>query len=153
MTRRRVWKPQQVVLTWVDACEHGSMSGPRGAVIEKAKLVTRETLGYLVYQDEHRTLLARNYDPPLQKDDEPEVDSIIVIPTGWVTGIRHINRSRKRGEHRAQESGRHENLQEHGEDLHAQTRRPEGGSREGGAGLSRDGTGGLPDPQSVPQEA
>ena len=86
--KKKVWKPQLVVVEWVDACDRVQLSGTLGAVLDRAKLMRRESSGYLLKTDEFLTVLARDYDPPENAEEEPEVGGITVIPTGWVIAIR-----------------------------------------------------------------
>ena len=86
--KKKIWKPQLVVVEWVDACDRVQLSGTLGAVLDRAKLMRRESSGYLLKTDEFLTVLARDYDPPENAEEEPEVGGITVIPSGWVLAIR-----------------------------------------------------------------
>lgn len=89
-------KPPQVVVVWTDAIDRpGECRLDDGEIKEKAKLrYGRETGGFLVFKDDERVVLAHDYDPAeaTDEDQRPEVGHFTVIPTGWVTKIRYIER-------------------------------------------------------------
>lgn len=88
-------KPPQVEVEWFDAVGYDSVHGTLGHVLDRAKILLRRTVGYLVHQDEYRTILAHDYDAPTQQDEEPEYGNITVIPTGWVKKTRYLQRRRR----------------------------------------------------------
>lgn len=100
MKRRWVWKPPQVEVEWVDACGYDELNGTKGAVLDRAKLRVRQTAGFLIHQDGpevaseilRRTVLAHDYDPPVDASEEPAVGNITVVPTAWVMKIRYKSR-------------------------------------------------------------
>ena len=99
MTRR----PPDVVVVWTDAtdrtleCRYDA-DNPSEIKNRVHLRKGRETRGMLVYQDNEKTILAHDYDPPEENDDDrrPEVGNFTVIPTGWIETIRHT-RHRRRG--------------------------------------------------------
>lgn len=92
MVKRKIWKPKQVEVEWIDAVDRTTLHGTLGAVLDKAKLVQRLTGGYLLKCDEFLTVLAHDYDPPEETDEEPEVGNITIIPSGWVIHVKHKGR-------------------------------------------------------------
>jgi len=89
-------KPPQVVVVWTDAIDRPLECRLDEAEIKaKVKLrYGRETSGLLVYKDEEVTVLAHDFDPAEETDEDqrPEVGHFTAIPTGWVTKIRYIER-------------------------------------------------------------
>lgn len=80
-------KPPRVEITWIDACDKFEQY-----TLEEARslqLVERHTTGYLIHQDEERTVLAHDWDPP------NEVCNVVVIPSGWVKQVRGGKRKEK----------------------------------------------------------
>ena len=88
MAKKKAHKPPRVEVVWVDACGYDAVHGTRGHVLDHAKLVIRETVGYLLDKDETRVVLVHDYDAPSLPDDEPEFGNVTVIPTGWILKIK-----------------------------------------------------------------
>lgn len=93
-------KPPLVEITWLDACDLNGQAPwePGGQEIgARFKLKERQTVGLLVYQAEDRTILAHDYDKaePTDEDQRPLVGNLTVVPTGWVTKLRYIERRPK----------------------------------------------------------
>ena len=88
-------KPPLVEVEWIDATGYERLNGPLGEILEVARLAIRETSGLLLYQDDHRTILAHDYDKPLPDEHEHRFGNITVLPTGWVRKVRHIERKPK----------------------------------------------------------
>lgn len=86
--RRRVWKPTQVTVEWIDACVRVEVHGTLSAVLEKAKLARRQSQGWLIRYDQYLTVIARDYDPPDELGTEPEVGDVQIMPSGWVLAVR-----------------------------------------------------------------
>ncbi len=51
---------------------------------KKLGLLTRHTLGYLVYEDTERVVIAQTFDPAQPDEEEDGVGDVTVIPAGWV---------------------------------------------------------------------
>lgn len=100
-------KPPLVEVTWTDACDRNlevplSVDEIRSRVHLKKGRTVR---GLLVYQDEEKTALAHDFDPPDPGDEDqrPSVGNFTVIPTGWITKTRYIERGPKRRKEKAHE--------------------------------------------------
>lgn len=78
MGRRR--KYPLVEVRWLDAKTYNEEWEDKEAP-EKAQFAERYTVGYLVHQDDERTLLSATFDPPTGVADTT------AIPTGWVQEI------------------------------------------------------------------
>lgn len=89
-------KPPSVVVTWTDAVDRSlECRLDENEIKAKVKLrYGRETGGLLVYKDDEETILAHDYDPAeaTDEDQRPEVGNFTVIPTGWITKIRYVER-------------------------------------------------------------
>lgn len=79
---------RQVEVVWHDAVTFGEPF-KLDEVKDKALLSVRHTMGYLVYQDAERVVIAQTRDP-----EDDEVDDVTVIPAPWV--IRRARKRRKR---------------------------------------------------------
>lgn len=93
-------KPPLVEVTWTDACDVGNVC-VRSVEDIKARVhlrYGRTARGLLVYADDEKTILCHDYDPPAAEDDDrrPEMSSFTVIPTGWITKTRYIERGPKK---------------------------------------------------------
>ncbi|MER3407681.1 MAG: hypothetical protein C4292_02525 [Nitrososphaera sp.] len=78
--------PSLVTVRWHDAVSYPTLQGTRAVILAEAVLVKRETVGFLVYKDNERTILAHDLDEP-RVPDETEYANITVIPTGWILEI------------------------------------------------------------------
>ena len=85
-------RPPQVIVTWLDAYSQSGLEGKLEAIVSKAELVQRETIGYLLRYDAELTVLAHDYNPS-DGDEDDEFSNITVIPSGWV---RSVKQGRKR---------------------------------------------------------
>lgn len=90
-------KPPLVEVTWTDARDDSTdgLRYPSDEIRLRINLrYGRTTRGLLVHQDEEKTILAHDFDLPEKNDDDqrPEVGNFTVIPTGWVTRVRYIER-------------------------------------------------------------
>ncbi len=100
----RVKRPPDVVVVWIDATDRTMECryDPENPTELKNRVHLRkgrETRGMLVYQDEEKTILAHDYDPPEENDDDrrPEVGNFTVIPTGWIECVRYTRHRGPRG--------------------------------------------------------
>lgn len=92
-------KPPLVELTWVDAIDRNeSCLLSEVPTSRYARLFTRVTSGYLVLQDEERTVLAYDFDPPEPDDEEATVGKFLAIPSSLVKQVRHVRKSRSKAE-------------------------------------------------------
>lgn len=96
----RYKKPSLVAVEWIDATGYDNLNGPLGEILETAQLALRETTGLLLYQDDHRTILAHDCDKPLPGVGEHEhrYGNITVLPTGWIRKVRYVERKGKKQE-------------------------------------------------------
>jgi len=81
-------KPRLVEVVWRDAVSFGEPFRAEEVAV-KAQLSERHTVGYLLYQDDERVVVAQTYDP-----DDDEADDVTVIPAPWV--VRRVNRRKRR---------------------------------------------------------
>lgn len=89
-------KPPLVEVTWTDAIDRPlECRLSEEEIKNKVHLrKNRQTRGLLVYNDAEKTVLAHDYDPPEEHDEDQraEVGNFTVIPTGWVTHLRYVER-------------------------------------------------------------
>jgi hypothetical protein len=103
MPRKR--KPPLVEVIWLDAKTYNE-EWQINEISQRALFARRHTSGYLVFQDEERTVLAGTFDPATSADAEDGVADTTVLPTGWVVEI--IQQRRKgvrRGTHTVLQQG------------------------------------------------
>ena len=83
-------KPPYVEVEWIDA---------RGWAVEtlafediplRVNLRERKSVGWLMYQDSEKTILATDYDPPEGEDGKEEWGDFNCVPTGWITKVRRL---------------------------------------------------------------
>lgn len=87
-------RPALVEIEWKDACLR-MVNTPLSKVKDEAQFSLRHTAGYLVYQDEEKTVLAITYDKAESEGEEDAADDLYTIPTGWVVSVRPIRRAGK----------------------------------------------------------
>jgi len=74
------------MVEWLDAsAENEQMTLKYG--IEKMQLDRRFTLGFLIYKDRTRVVVAASYDPAGSETDLDQADGWIVVPRGWIESI------------------------------------------------------------------
>src|SRR3990172_6323804 len=81
-------RPPFVEAVWTDAIDReGSCTiaeAATGVPLCTQLFKGRVSCGFLAYQDDVRTVLAHNYDPPEADDDGPALFKFEIIPTGWL---------------------------------------------------------------------
>lgn len=82
-------KPPLVEVRWLDAVHRDTAVSIEDAATDD--LAERVTVGFLIAQNERKTVIAMTYDPPA-KGMNLEVDGRFTIPTGWIHDIRFIER-------------------------------------------------------------
>ncbi len=88
---KRPKKPALVECGWIDARDLNETYA-LADIPERVKLIHRTTCGYLVYQDEERTVLAKDWDPG---EDPPEAGNFTAIPSGWIRTLVYKSRKPK----------------------------------------------------------
>lgn len=89
----RIRRPQIVEVDWLDACDR-TFVGPIAEALVRAKLAHRFQTGYLLRADDELVVLAQTFDPAQDDQDEAEVESLTIIPAGWVKTLRYRRGSR-----------------------------------------------------------
>ena len=89
-------KPPHVLVEWTDARNIMEQDLTLAECLAKATLAKRTSVGYLLLKDDERTVLACDYDPTQQHQDEDNFGNLTVIPSGWVTGVHRLRRESAR---------------------------------------------------------
>ena len=86
--------PPLVEVIWLDAQSvYDIMLLTRAQALPLAR---RHSVGYLIHQDDERTIIAGTFDPANGIEQEDAVADITIIPTGWVQMVHPIRRARVR---------------------------------------------------------
>jgi len=84
---KKFWRPIKVTVKWIDACVRTDLHGTLAAVLDRAKLMQRESQGWLLRYDDLLTVIARDYDAPEEDGELPEIGDIQIMPSILVTGV------------------------------------------------------------------
>ena len=85
-----------VLVTWLDA-KDGQTGWHSTEDIEKERLATCHSVGWLMFKDDVRTVVMADYS---EFDDDKEGGRHIAIPTGWVKSIIYL-----KGDYKENENG------------------------------------------------
>ena len=87
-------KKPLVLVTWLDA-KDGQTGWHSIEDIQKERLATCHSTGWLMYKDETKTVIMADYS---KYDAEQDGGRHIAIPTGWVKSIAYLDISYKENE-------------------------------------------------------
>ena len=85
--RARGERPQLVLIDWWDARSIFTQY-PLSEAASKCQLVRRVSVGFLVYRDKERLVLAHTFDPASDEDEADGGADFLVVPRGWV--VKHV---------------------------------------------------------------
>lgn len=91
---RKTRTPRVVEVEWLDA-QKVTEQYKLSEAPAKVRLRRRRSVGWLVFQDRERILLAMTYDKPEPDEVEAQGDDFITIPRRWVRRARRVKHGRR----------------------------------------------------------